>query len=74
MLPDSVLGGNPRLIVGQSDKPIPQLTEASMSTQSPPKVALHWMDAAWVDSGEHHDSVNPATGEVIDFIEFKHIA
>jgi betaine-aldehyde dehydrogenase len=36
-----------------------------MSTQSPPKVALHWIDGGWVDSGEYHDSVNPATGEII---------
>jgi betaine-aldehyde dehydrogenase len=28
-------------------------------------VAMHWIDGKWVDSGEHHDSVNPATGEVI---------
>ncbi len=27
------------------------------------QVARHWIDGAWVDSGEHHDSVNPATGE-----------
>ena len=27
-------------------------------------VARHWIDGAWVDSGEHRDSVNPATGEV----------
>jgi betaine-aldehyde dehydrogenase len=29
------------------------------------KVALHWIDGAWVDSPEHRESVNPATGEVI---------
>jgi betaine-aldehyde dehydrogenase len=28
-------------------------------------VAMHWIDGQWVDSGEHRDSVNPATGEVI---------
>ena len=28
-------------------------------------VAKHWIDGGWVDSGEHHDSVNPATGETI---------
>jgi betaine-aldehyde dehydrogenase len=27
-------------------------------------VARHWIDGAWVDSGEHRDSVDPATGEV----------
>jgi betaine-aldehyde dehydrogenase len=26
---------------------------------------MHWIDGGWVDSGEHRDSVNPATGEVI---------
>ncbi|MCE7002042.1 aldehyde dehydrogenase family protein [Kibdelosporangium philippinense] len=28
-------------------------------------VARHWIDGEWVDSGEHRNSVNPATGEVI---------
>ncbi len=28
-------------------------------------VAMHWIDAEWVDSDEHRESVNPATGEVI---------
>jgi len=28
-------------------------------------VARHWIDGQWSDSGEHRDSVNPATGEVI---------
>jgi betaine-aldehyde dehydrogenase len=28
-------------------------------------VAMHWIDGKWVDSDEHRDSVNPATGEVI---------
>jgi betaine-aldehyde dehydrogenase len=28
-------------------------------------VALHWIDGGWVDSEEHHDSVDPATGETI---------
>jgi betaine-aldehyde dehydrogenase len=28
-------------------------------------VAKHWIDGGWDDSGEHRDSVNPATGEVI---------
>jgi hypothetical protein len=26
------------------------------------KVALHWIDGGWVDSDEHVESVNPATG------------
>jgi len=28
-------------------------------------VAMHWIDGEWVDSEEHRDSVNPATGETI---------
>jgi betaine-aldehyde dehydrogenase len=36
-----------------------------MSTKGDTDVALHWIDGRWVDSGEYHDSVNPATGEVI---------
>ena len=28
-------------------------------------VATHWIDGQWVDSEEHRDSVNPATGETI---------
>lgn len=36
-----------------------------MSTQRTSKVALHWINGAWVDSGDYHDSVNPATGDVI---------
>ena len=28
-------------------------------------VAMHWIDGQWVDSDDHRDSVNPATGEVI---------
>jgi betaine-aldehyde dehydrogenase len=35
-----------------------------MSTTSVP-VATHWIDGQRADSGEHRDSVNPATGEVI---------
>ena len=27
--------------------------------------ALHWIGGAWVDGGEHRDSVDPATGQVI---------
>jgi betaine-aldehyde dehydrogenase len=36
-----------------------------MSTDNQARVALHWIDGDWVDSGDHHDSVNPATSEVI---------
>ena len=28
-------------------------------------IARHWIDGQWSDSGEHRDSVDPATGEVI---------
>jgi betaine-aldehyde dehydrogenase len=28
-------------------------------------LALHWIDGAWVDSGDHRDSRDPATGKVI---------
>jgi betaine-aldehyde dehydrogenase len=28
-------------------------------------VAKHWIEGGWADSGEHRESVNPATGEVI---------
>jgi betaine-aldehyde dehydrogenase len=34
-----------------------------MSTTT--SIAMHWIDGKWVDSDEHRDSVNPATGEVI---------
>src|SRR5262245_39361594 len=27
--------------------------------------ALHWIGGRWLDSGEHQESINPATGEVI---------
>ena len=27
--------------------------------------ALHWIGGQWLDSGEHRESINPATGEVI---------
>lgn len=30
-----------------------------------PAVALNWIDGAWVDSGSHNDSIDPATSEVI---------
>ncbi|HWS87665.1 MAG TPA: aldehyde dehydrogenase family protein [Pyrinomonadaceae bacterium] len=29
------------------------------------RTALHWVGGRWLDSGEHSESVNPATGEVI---------
>lgn len=39
-------------------------TESALNP-SPPRTALHWIDGAWVDSAEHGDSINPATGETI---------
>ena len=29
------------------------------------RTAMHWIDGQWVDSREHRESINPATGEVI---------
>jgi len=29
------------------------------------EVARHWIGGEWLDSGEHRESINPATGEVI---------
>jgi len=29
------------------------------------EVAMHWIGGQWLDSGEHRESINPATGEVI---------
>lgn len=26
---------------------------------------MHWIGGQWLDSGEHRESINPATGEVI---------
>ena len=37
-----------------------------MSTRAA-SVAMHWIDGKWVDSDEHRDSVNPATGVVIAY-------
>ena len=36
-----------------------------MSTTAAGAAAMHWIDGQWVDSDEHRDSVNPATGEAI---------
>ena len=37
----------------------------STTVITPPRLAVHWIGGAWVDAGEHHDSIDPATGEVI---------
>lgn len=29
------------------------------------EIAIHWIGGEWLDSGEHRESINPATGEVI---------
>ena len=34
-------------------------------TTTATSVAMHWIDGQWVDSDEHRESVNPATGETI---------
>jgi len=36
-----------------------------MATTATNKVAMNWIDGRWVDSEDHAESVNPATGEVI---------
>jgi betaine-aldehyde dehydrogenase len=36
-----------------------------MAPISSESVAMHWIDGRWVDSEDHEESVNPATGEVI---------
>lgn len=33
--------------------------------ESNAEAALHWIGGDWLDSGEHRESINPATGEVI---------
>ena len=29
------------------------------------KIALHWINGEWVDAGDHRDSVDPATMQII---------
>jgi acyl-CoA reductase-like NAD-dependent aldehyde dehydrogenase len=36
-----------------------------MTTTTATTVAMHWIDGQWVDSEEHRDSINPATGGTI---------
>ena len=42
-------------------------TETELLTPKVPssRAAMHWIGGMWVDSGEHRESINPATGEVI---------
>jgi hypothetical protein len=37
----------------------------STTTLNAGRLAGHWIAGEWIDSGEHHDSIDPATGEVI---------
>lgn len=36
-----------------------------MATMMSLRTAMHWIGGQWLDSGEHRESINPATGEVI---------
>jgi len=40
-------------------------TERLAQVEPNGEIALHWIGGQWLDSGEHHESINPATGEVI---------
>jgi acyl-CoA reductase-like NAD-dependent aldehyde dehydrogenase len=40
-------------------------TDISAREEPSGKTAMHWIGGQWVDSGEHGESINPATGEVI---------
>jgi betaine-aldehyde dehydrogenase len=42
-----------------------QQTELSARGEPSGRTALHWIGGWWLDSGEHLESINPATGEVI---------
>ena len=41
---------------------IPQIERFREEPSAP--TALHWIGGQWLDSGEHRESINPATGEV----------
>ena len=42
------------------------MTPATLGdTRETTATARHWIDGSWRDSLKHHDSINPATGEVI---------
>lgn len=43
------------------------IKQTKLSARGEPsrRTALHWIGGWWLDSGEHGESVNPATGEVI---------
>jgi hypothetical protein len=41
------------------------MTPATLGdTRETTATACHWIDGSWRDSLKHHDSINPATGEV----------
>ena len=40
-------------------------TELLAPEQRSGRTAMHWIGGQWLDSGEHRESINPATGEVI---------
>ena len=40
-------------------------TVVSAPDELSPGTAMHWIGGRWLDSGEHRESINPATGEVI---------
>ena len=40
-------------------------TELSAREEPSGGTAMHWIGGQWLDSGEHRESINPATGNVI---------
>lgn len=40
-------------------------TELLAREEPSSETAKHWIGGQWLDSGEHRESINPATGEVI---------
>src|ERR1700681_2436051 len=41
-------------------------TPASDALDAPDKIAKHWINGEWVESDTVSDSINPATGEVLN--------
>jgi len=43
------------------------ITQTERLTREEPSggIAMHWIGGQWLDSGEHRESINPATGEMI---------
>lgn len=44
---------------------IVETSQPSVRKKTGDGTALHWIGGHWLDSGEHRESINPATGEVI---------